>query len=213
MTKSYLIFLLLSCAKWEILHFLTLSPWFSCVHVLLLPRPAILKPDLCDPLAQSRDLSNPLQILAVRVRVDLKVGLQDLNLLLRERRPHPLRLLLAVILRFATLCKKTMLIDTFRGFCEEPAAKKEKKEFWLLLHTANCFYIIASRRPISVSTSIKGRQFCKTFHSLCNSFDFSLHLNIIILTVWRSATAVQVFHVVGLAEDPVLVDAELLAGR
>ena len=64
------------------------------VHVLLLPRPAVLEPDLRHALAQSRDLRDPLEVLPVGVRVDLKVGLQDLDLFLRERSPHPLRLLL-----------------------------------------------------------------------------------------------------------------------
>ena len=64
------------------------------VHVLFLPRPAVLEPDLRHALAQSRDLGDPLEVLPVGVRVDLEVGLQDLDLLLRERCPHPLRLLL-----------------------------------------------------------------------------------------------------------------------
>ena len=64
------------------------------VHVLLLPRPAVLEPDLRHALAESCDLGDPLEVLPVGVRVDLKVGLQDLDLLLRERCPHPLRLLL-----------------------------------------------------------------------------------------------------------------------
>ena len=64
------------------------------VHVLLLPRPAVLEPDLRHALAQPRDLRDPLEVLPVGIRVDLEVGLQDLHLFLRERRPHPLRLLL-----------------------------------------------------------------------------------------------------------------------
>ena len=51
------------------------------VHVLLLPGPAILEPDLRHALAQSRDLRDPLEVLPVGVRVDLEVGLQDLDLI------------------------------------------------------------------------------------------------------------------------------------
>ncbi len=72
------------------------APALAGVHVLLLSGPAVLEPDLGDSLAESRDLSNPLQVLAIRVGVDLEVGLQDLNLFLREGGAHPLRLLLAV---------------------------------------------------------------------------------------------------------------------
>ena len=80
------------------------SPGLAGVQVLLLPGPAVLEPDLRHPLAQPGDLGDPLQVLPVRVRVDLEVGLQDLDLLLRERRPHPLRLLLVVALRLVALC-------------------------------------------------------------------------------------------------------------
>ncbi len=79
-------------------------PGLAGVHVLLLPGPAVLEPHLGDPLAQPGDLGDALQVLAVRVRVDLEVGLQDLDLLLREGGAHALRLLLAVVLRLVALC-------------------------------------------------------------------------------------------------------------
>mgnify|MGYP007004173111 CR=1 FL=1 len=55
-----------------------------------------MKPDLRDSFAETRDLRDALQILTVRVRVDLEIGLQDLQLFLRERRPHSFRLFLVV---------------------------------------------------------------------------------------------------------------------
>lgn len=60
--------------------------------VLLLPGPRVLKPDLGDPLGQARNLGDPLEILPIRVTVDLEVGLQHLHLLLTESRSYPLRL-------------------------------------------------------------------------------------------------------------------------
>ena len=63
-----------------------------------------MKPDLCDSLGEAGDLSDALQVLAVRVGINLEVGLEDLDLLLRERRSHSLRLLLGLRLRVATLC-------------------------------------------------------------------------------------------------------------
>ena len=69
---------------------------FSGVHILFLPRSAVLEPNLGDAFAQARNLRDSLQILTVGIRIDLKIRLQNLNLLLRKRRPHPLGLLLAV---------------------------------------------------------------------------------------------------------------------
>lgn len=60
--------------------------------VLLLPRPRVLKPDLRDPLAETCHLSDPFEVLAVGVAVQLEVGLQDRQLFLGEGRPHSLRL-------------------------------------------------------------------------------------------------------------------------
>ncbi len=82
------------------------SPGLARVQVLLLPGPAVLEPDLRHPLAEPGDLGDALQVLAVRIGVDLEVGLQDLDLLLREGRPHSLGLLLVVALRLVALgCK------------------------------------------------------------------------------------------------------------
>lgn len=76
------------------------------MHVLFLSGPGVLKPHLSDPLAQTGDLSDPLQILAVRVRVQLKIRLQHLQLLLGERGSHPLRLVLVVAVAVTTICIK-----------------------------------------------------------------------------------------------------------
>ncbi len=53
-----------------------------------------LKPNLSHPFAESRDLGNPLQILAVGIAVDLEVGMENLDLLFCERCSDSLRLLL-----------------------------------------------------------------------------------------------------------------------
>lgn len=64
--------------------------------VLLLPGTAILEPDLRDSLAEAGHLRDPLQILAVGVRVQLEVRLEHLQLFLRECGAHALRLALVV---------------------------------------------------------------------------------------------------------------------
>ena len=52
-----------------------------------------MEPDLRDALAQPRDLSDPLQILTVWVRIQLEVRLENLYLLLCKRGAHALCLL------------------------------------------------------------------------------------------------------------------------
>lgn len=84
-------------------HQLTLGLDLSRVHVLLLARPRVLKPDLGDPLAQPGYLGDPLEVLAVGVRVQLEVGLQHLQLLLGEGGAHAFRLVLVVALRVAAI--------------------------------------------------------------------------------------------------------------
>lgn len=75
--------------------------------VLLLARARVLEPDLRNALAEARDLRDSFQVLAVRVAVELEVRLQHLQLLLRERRPHSLRLLL---LARSLICRKMPII-------------------------------------------------------------------------------------------------------
>lgn len=60
--------------------------------VLLLPRSGVLKPDLRDPLAETGHLSYSFEILTVGIAVQLKVSLEDRELLLGKGRPHALRL-------------------------------------------------------------------------------------------------------------------------
>ena len=72
--------------------------------MLLLSGPGVLEPHLRDPLAEARQLRDPLQVLAVRVGVDLEVCLKDLKLLVREGCPHPLALPLAA-LSVCVLCE------------------------------------------------------------------------------------------------------------
>lgn len=92
------------------------------VDVLLLSRPRVLKPHLGDPLAQPRHRRDALQILAVGVAVDLEVGLQHLQLLLGERRPHAFRLAFVVSFGVASIfirqraniyCKENLLFLVF----------------------------------------------------------------------------------------------------
>lgn len=73
------------------------------VLVLLLPRPAVLEPDLRHPLAEAGDLGDPLQVLAVRVGVQLEVRLEDLQLFLGEGRADPLRFAFVVTLRITPI--------------------------------------------------------------------------------------------------------------
>ena len=80
-------------------------PRFAVVDVLLLSGPAVLEPDLGHSFGQSRDLSYPLQVLAVGIGIYLKIRLKNLNLFLGEGRPHPLRFLLRVRLGVSALCR------------------------------------------------------------------------------------------------------------
>ena len=72
--------------------------------------PAVLKPDLRDPLAEAGDLGNPLQVLPVGVAVDLEVGLEYLNLLLGEGCSHPFGLLFFhMTFMIPALCRNSIL--------------------------------------------------------------------------------------------------------
>lgn len=68
---------------------------FVLVRMLLLAGARILKPHLRHPLAQSGAQRYPLQILSVRVIINLEAAVQHLQLLLRERRSHAFALLFA----------------------------------------------------------------------------------------------------------------------
>lgn len=72
--------------------------------MLLLPGPRVLKPDLRHPLAESRDMGYPLEVLTIGIAVQLEVRLQDGKLFLREGRPDPFRLAtFAAVFRIAIL--------------------------------------------------------------------------------------------------------------
>lgn len=77
---------------------LTLGLHLACVEVLLLAGPRVLEPHLSNPLTEASDLCDALQVLAVRVRVQLEVCLQYLQLLLCERSSNSLRFVLVVAL-------------------------------------------------------------------------------------------------------------------
>ena len=104
LANTHLFHFLTNQATYKInLFSLTLGSRLAAVHVLLLPGPAILKPDLGDPLAEPGDLGDSLEVLAVGVGVNLEVGLEDLDLILGEGGPHPLGLLFRLGLRLPTL--------------------------------------------------------------------------------------------------------------
>lgn len=65
------------------------------IRVLLLSRSRVLKPHLRHPFAQSRADCDPLQVLSVRIVVHFEAPVEHLQLLLGERRPHTLALLLS----------------------------------------------------------------------------------------------------------------------
>ena len=60
-------------------------------QVLLVARPHVLEPDLGHPLGQSRQVGNALEILSVGIGIEQEIGLQNVQLLLGERRSYPFR--------------------------------------------------------------------------------------------------------------------------
>lgn len=78
------------------------------VNVLLLTGTRVLKPHLCDPFAQSRHRCNALQVLSIRVTVDLEVGLQHLQLLFGECGSDAFRFALVVAVRVTAICHVRM---------------------------------------------------------------------------------------------------------
>lgn len=77
----------------------------TSMYVFFLPRTRILKPNLRHTLAQARNWSDALQILAIRITVNLKVGLQHLQLLLGEGGAHAFRLALVITITITALYK------------------------------------------------------------------------------------------------------------
>lgn len=82
---------------------------FSRVQMLLLPRPRILEPNLRNSFAEPGHMGYPLEILAVRVAVQLEIRLKNGELLLRERGSHSLRLVTALMpaLGVTAFCEST----------------------------------------------------------------------------------------------------------
>jgi len=79
-------------------------PGLAGGEVFLLARPAVLEPHLSDPFTEAGYLSNPLEVLTVRVAVYLEIGLKYLNLFFSEGCPHPFCfLLLYRVFRISTL--------------------------------------------------------------------------------------------------------------
>ena len=65
--------------------------------MFLLSGAGVLEPHLRHSLTEACQLRDPLQVLAVRVGVDLEIGLKHLQLLVREGGPHPLTLPLTAL--------------------------------------------------------------------------------------------------------------------
>ena len=88
-----------------------LSLHLSSVQMLLLPRSRILEPDLSHSLTQSRHVGYSLEVLPIRIAVQLKVRLENRQLFLGERRPHSLRLTAALMsaLGVTAFCDKSRL--------------------------------------------------------------------------------------------------------
>lgn len=74
------------------------------VEVFLLSCSRVLEPNLRHSLAQARYLRDALEVLTIRVRVEVEVGLQNLQLFLREGGPDPFSFGPGVVLLVAVLC-------------------------------------------------------------------------------------------------------------
>jgi len=75
----------------------------TSMYVFFLTRPRILEPHLRHTLAETGHRGDPLQILAIRITVNLEVGLQHLQLLLGEGGAHPFRLALVITIAITAL--------------------------------------------------------------------------------------------------------------
>ena len=84
-------------------------------QVLLVAGAHVLEPHLSHALGQSGQVGDALQVLAVGIRIEQEVGLQDVQLLLGERRPHPFRLAAAAALRIHFCWKKSPSTNEKRG--------------------------------------------------------------------------------------------------
>lgn len=80
----------------------------TSMNVLFLPRARILEPDLCHSLRQTSHRSDSLQILTIGITIYLKVCLQHLKLLLRERGPYSLCLIFMIAITLAAICSSTL---------------------------------------------------------------------------------------------------------
>jgi len=75
----------------------------TSMYVFFLTRPRVLEPYLRHTLAETGHRGDPLQILAIRITVNLEVGLQHLQLLLGEGGAHPFRLALVITIAITAL--------------------------------------------------------------------------------------------------------------
>lgn len=75
----------------------------TSMYVFFLTRPRVLEPHLRHTLAETGHRGDPLQILAIRITVNLEVGLQHLQLLLGEGGAHPFRLALVITIAITAL--------------------------------------------------------------------------------------------------------------
>lgn len=82
---------------------------FARVKMLLLPRSRILEPHLRYPLAKPGYVRYPLEVLAVGIAIQLKIRLENGELLLGKSGPDSLRLITALMatLGVTAFCEST----------------------------------------------------------------------------------------------------------
>lgn len=102
---------------------------FARVQMLLLPRPRILEPNLRDPFAEPCHVCYPLEVLPVRIAVQLKVRLKNGKLFLGERCSHSLRLVTALVTALgvtAFIRRGVVALDDVEvvGLAEEPRVQQ-----------------------------------------------------------------------------------------
>lgn len=75
----------------------------TSMYVFFLTRPRVLEPNLRHTLTETGHRGDALQILAIRITVNLEVGLQHLQLLLGEGGAHTFRLTLVITITITAI--------------------------------------------------------------------------------------------------------------
>ena len=86
-----------------------LSLHFAGVEVFLLPCSRILEPHLRYPLAESSYMRYPFKVLPIRITIQLKIRLENGELLLGKSGPNSLRFIAALVttLGVTAFCEST----------------------------------------------------------------------------------------------------------